>query len=65
MPSSPFRPIEKMFEAVPAPAQRESGQMPDFRYAERNFAQGRFFLPGAQQSQHSQSQHRQSDVTVT
>jgi hypothetical protein len=54
-----------MFEAVPAPAQRESGQMPDFRYAERNFAQGRFFLPGAQQSQHSQSQHRQSDVTVT
>ena len=41
--SSPLRPMEQMFEAVPAPAQHENQQMPDFRNAEGNLPGRRFF----------------------
>jgi hypothetical protein len=43
--SSPVRPVQKMFQAVPAAALLGSDRMPDFRYAEGNLLGGEFFSP--------------------
>jgi len=61
--SSPVGPKQKMFQTVPsAPQQRE--QVPDFGHAEKNLFERRFFLPGAQHGQHSQSRHGEGDMPV-